>query len=308
MNKNQLISLEDGLLAIKSHLNYYNQKNKKQLTKTSFILFNRHIYMNKIRMMAIASKSLNCSNKKCSVVANHFEMVPHNNGKTAHLELIGRNIFGKFIKLTCDHTIARGYGGNDSLNNITIMCSLCNSFKSKKEARGIQLMRNDGIIQCRPHSHKETYRWRKHLINFSLKKNIPLESINVFLETQIKEQQLSFICNEAAKQTAQSLGLSIDAFCLFIKKMSLQNNNQGILKDAKKTALKIDFLARSKKMSYFSFLSEIEKKGAQWWRSKKHNPKTTRRQKIADLLNTTCEALSYLRHIESERYKQKIKD
>ena len=82
-----------------------------------------------LRLQTFATKGICCSN--CGLTATHFA-VERNEGNSWHLNLwADRSAEGKGeMLMTHDHTLARGLGGADHIDNVTTMCRKCNFNKS----------------------------------------------------------------------------------------------------------------------------------------------------------------------------------
>jgi len=78
---------------------------------------------------------LHCSD--CGIKATFVSIdIFKNNRNDAppHANLYGLNEMGDEVLFTQDHTLARGLGGADTLENATTMCNACNAKKSKQES------------------------------------------------------------------------------------------------------------------------------------------------------------------------------
>lgn len=88
-----------------------------------------------LRMKTFLLKGTTCS--RCGLTATMFAVERHRKrpvGKDGyHLNLWGVSKFGHPVLFTHDHTIARGNGGSDSIDNTTTMCQHCNSSKATEE-------------------------------------------------------------------------------------------------------------------------------------------------------------------------------
>jgi len=84
-----------------------------------------------LRLQTFAMKGLECSS--CGVKATHFAVETKMNGEPAwHLNLWAdrSHLDKEEMLMTHDHTLARGLGGKDHIDNVTTMCSKCNHQKS----------------------------------------------------------------------------------------------------------------------------------------------------------------------------------
>lgn len=88
-----------------------------------------------LRMKTFLLKGTSCS--VCGIPAAFFAVERHRkrpvdkNGY--HLNLWGVSKWGHPVLFTHDHTIARGNGGSDTIDNTTTMCDHCNSAKATAE-------------------------------------------------------------------------------------------------------------------------------------------------------------------------------
>lgn len=81
-----------------------------------------------------------CANPHCGLKPSYFALdIPPSNKKThysvAYLSLYGLDQEGNEIEFTHDHTLARCFGGANTLANTTMMCFPCNNQKSRLESR-----------------------------------------------------------------------------------------------------------------------------------------------------------------------------
>jgi hypothetical protein len=104
-----------------------------------------------LRLKTFAVKGTSCS--KCGIQATHFAIENnHRNLDTDRGEYSGYHLNmwaikdGEEILMTHDHTIARGLGGEDGINNTSTMCHDCNTKKAVEESREAQRRRNE--VKC----------------------------------------------------------------------------------------------------------------------------------------------------------------
>lgn len=91
-----------------------------------------------LRLQTFAIKGLECSS--CGVKATHFAVEGHETKsgelpQSYHLNLWADRTHldkGEML-MTHDHTLSRGLGGKDHIDNCTTMCSKCNFQKSVQE-------------------------------------------------------------------------------------------------------------------------------------------------------------------------------
>lgn len=81
-----------------------------------------------------------CTGVGCNIKPTHFTLEKDINNRrgrdqTAYLSLYGINEHGQEVEFTHDHTLARCFGGANSLINTTVMCQPCNNLKSRIESR-----------------------------------------------------------------------------------------------------------------------------------------------------------------------------
>lgn len=95
------------------------------------------VYLTSLRLRTFATKGCTCS--KCGLKASFFALDRHafseNSSGRYHLNLWGVNEEGQEILFTHDHTLARGLGGPDNINNTSTMCTVCNFEKSLAETK-----------------------------------------------------------------------------------------------------------------------------------------------------------------------------
>lgn len=87
-----------------------------------------------------------CSSPGCSLKPAYFALEKARKSRsshkqdsthpqTAYLSLYGVTESGQEVEFTHDHTLARCFGGANSLINTTVMCKVCNGLKSRIESR-----------------------------------------------------------------------------------------------------------------------------------------------------------------------------
>lgn len=81
-----------------------------------------------------------CANPDCGLQPAYFALeIPQANKRphysVAYLSLYGLDKDGNEIEFTHDHTLARCFGGANTLANTTMMCFPCNNLKSRIESR-----------------------------------------------------------------------------------------------------------------------------------------------------------------------------
>jgi len=81
-----------------------------------------------------------CANPECGLQPAYFALeTPHANKRphysVAYLSLYGLDKDGNEVEFTHDHTLARCFGGANTLANTTMMCFPCNNLKSRIESR-----------------------------------------------------------------------------------------------------------------------------------------------------------------------------
>lgn len=78
-----------------------------------------------------------CKCKPSFFAVENFTRSPHS---FPHINLYGVDATGKEILFTHDHITARALGGADSIKNVQLMCSPCNSKKGKVEGKLAQAL------------------------------------------------------------------------------------------------------------------------------------------------------------------------
>ena len=81
-----------------------------------------------------------CANPDCGLKPAYFALeIPQANKRAhysiAYLSLYGVDKDGNEVEFTHDHTLARCFGGANTLSNTTMMCFPCNNLKSRIESR-----------------------------------------------------------------------------------------------------------------------------------------------------------------------------
>lgn len=124
-----------------------------------------------LRLRTFAKNELCCSNPECSVKPSFFA-IERNLGdpddsptkRPYHLNLYGKNARGDEVLFTHDHTLARGLGGEDNIENTTTMCLPCNQKKSRWEGalanRRRRMAENPDAPEYAPPSDRKIERQR----------------------------------------------------------------------------------------------------------------------------------------------------
>jgi hypothetical protein len=107
--------------------------NKNASSQKSRTLFqNELVKLSSLRLKTFARCGTKCSD--CGLEASYFAFEKSNSDIFYHLNLWGVNEKGNEVLFTHDHTIARGLGGSNKLDNTTTMCVVCNQKKSVIES------------------------------------------------------------------------------------------------------------------------------------------------------------------------------
>jgi len=92
-----------------------------------------NIYSLRLKTMCRAYRRNEFYCPSCGLPASFFAVesfVRNGDNNSCHVNLYGVNKEGKEVLFTHDHTLARSLGGQDNLENTTMMCSPCNNKKS----------------------------------------------------------------------------------------------------------------------------------------------------------------------------------
>lgn len=117
-----------GVVSIEEVLPLISDPNIKKVE------FHGHmVNVTSLRLRTFVEKGLCCSS--CGLQATHFAVETKTGQEQWHLNLwADRSAEGKGeMLMTHDHTLARGLGGADHIDNVTTMCRKCNFEKSKGE-------------------------------------------------------------------------------------------------------------------------------------------------------------------------------
>lgn len=107
-------------------------KNDDSGQKNRTLFQNELVKLGSLRLKTFARCGTTCSD--CGLKASYFAFEKSNSDIFYHLNLWGVNEKGQEILFTHDHTIARGLGGSNKLENTTTMCVVCNQKKSVIES------------------------------------------------------------------------------------------------------------------------------------------------------------------------------
>lgn len=127
-----IVSLEEVLSAVRQRL-------ENPLAPKMIEFLGRRVKVSGLRLRTFAESPLCCSNPNCEARPAYFAIERDKGGEGAspdrpfHLNLYGKNERGDEVMFTHDHTLARGLGGADSIENTTTMCLPCNQKKSRLE-------------------------------------------------------------------------------------------------------------------------------------------------------------------------------
>ena len=141
MIRKSVHSIEDVL----NKVNY--QKKKTKSTRED--MFGDMIHMNSLRYQTFMKSGLKCV--CCGIEGNFFAK---EKGKGSDLDLYHFNLYavndsGKEVLMTKDHIIPSSLGGNDDLNNLQTMCTICNSLK------GGRIISNEDLLKVLLLNHME---------------------------------------------------------------------------------------------------------------------------------------------------------
>lgn len=119
------VPLEEVLAIVRKH----NGTGKKKIRE---VVAGKEVKVNGVRLHTFATKGYVCST--CGLQATHFAIERPKFGapNAWHLNMWGVKD-GEEVLFTHDHTLARGDGGADHLDNTTTMCSPCNAAKAVLE-------------------------------------------------------------------------------------------------------------------------------------------------------------------------------
>lgn len=157
------VRFEQVLPAINSYL-------KSPHVSPKFIeLLGAKLKISGLRLRTFAERPLCCSNPACKSVPTHFSIerdkgnpLDSPSQRAYHLNLYGRNEDGNEVLFTHDHTLARGLGGEDSIENTTTMCLPCNQKKSRLEGALVnrRQRQRQGFVQSSSPSDRKIERQR----------------------------------------------------------------------------------------------------------------------------------------------------
>jgi len=158
-----------GLVAIEDVLPLILNKSIEKV-----VIHGIRVNVTSLRLQTFAIKGQECSS--CGVKATHFAVETKDTGPEAwHLNLwADRSHLEKGeMLMTHDHTLARGLGGKDHIDNCTTMCSKCNFQKS----RGEQILYNElhGLPAPGCGVKKESSATKKRKAHDNPLKEVPME-------------------------------------------------------------------------------------------------------------------------------------
>lgn len=117
------LSIEAGIELLKRHC----KNNTKKTIKIGD--FDVNIKTKRLRTFVYRGTSCVC----CGAQGLFFSFDTCQDKERPHINLWAVNEKGEEVLMTQDHTLARGLGGEDVLENTEPMCAPCNNFKSKLE-------------------------------------------------------------------------------------------------------------------------------------------------------------------------------
>lgn len=126
------LSIEEGMAILRAH-----QARPENEIKQRVEIMGQMVALGGMRIQSFFHKELCCSSEECSLKPAFFAIEKGEakrkgrvNRSNYQLNIYGINECGDEIEFTHDHTLARGLGGEDVLENISIMCLRCNQRKS----------------------------------------------------------------------------------------------------------------------------------------------------------------------------------
>lgn len=129
------LSIEEGMAILRAH-----QSRPPSELKERVEIMGQMVALGGMRIQSFSQKELCCSSEECGLKAAFFAVEKGEakrkgrvNRSNYQLNIYGINECGAEIEFTHDHTLARGLGGEDQLDNISIMCLRCNQRKSYYE-------------------------------------------------------------------------------------------------------------------------------------------------------------------------------
>lgn len=91
----------------------------------------QRVKITSLRLQAFALYGVECSN--CYIRGTYFAVQRSKGTEAYHLNLWCANDQGPDMLMTHDHTLSRGMGGSNTIDNVTTMCYACNQAKSITE-------------------------------------------------------------------------------------------------------------------------------------------------------------------------------
>lgn len=84
--------------------------------------------VNEEKFQVFRTKGLTCV--YCKLKARYFRLERHSGARIRHFNAYGINQDDEEVLLGIDHIIPKSLGGDDSLNNLQVLCKRCNSTKA----------------------------------------------------------------------------------------------------------------------------------------------------------------------------------
>lgn len=103
----------------------FGSKVKKELKGDS-------IKMNSLRLQLFLTKGTICVS--CGLAGSFFAKEKNPNDQGFHLNLYALNSQGEEVLMTKDHIQPKSKGGKDLLENLQVMCKVCNKLKGNTES------------------------------------------------------------------------------------------------------------------------------------------------------------------------------
>lgn len=122
----------------------YALPNTNKERASSIELMGHKVTINSLKLRTFAhfdqQNQVCCANPECQTKPQYFVLeTPQANKRqhysVAYLSLYGTDSEGNAVEFTHDHTLARCFGGANTLANTTMMCFPCNNRKSRIESR-----------------------------------------------------------------------------------------------------------------------------------------------------------------------------
>lgn len=212
-----------------------NISRKDPRAKARMNLLGVAVGIDSLRLQTFAKAAVcQCSEPTCQIMARYVAIERHppkagsERKASYHANLYGFDADGTEVLFTHDHTLARGLGGADDIQNTTIMCEPCNQRKAKLEHKLIKEQRRQaGLDLHTGKPSKKEYavnesnpsrtilKAERDFLILSQQHEGGVESYRAYCENKARTQNGRKNKNPSLPAIATALNMSVEAALVF---------------------------------------------------------------------------------------------